>query len=73
MQLFLEMFEQLSQPNPTPTQQQLNLTRLRLDLIITPNLPHPTPPTSPPQTSHWSRARTAQDRGFSLVESYPSQ
>ena len=58
----------LSQPNPTPTQQQLNLTRLRLDSIITPNLPHP-----PPQTSHWSRARTAQDRGFSLVESYPSQ
>ena len=27
----------LSQPNPTPTQQQLNLTRLRLDSIITPN------------------------------------
>ena len=53
----------LSQPNPTPTQQQLNLTRLRLDSIITPNPPHP-----PPQTSHWSRARTAQDRGFSLVE-----
>ena len=33
----------LSQPNPTPTQQQLNLTRLRLDSIITPNPPtHPT-------------------------------
>ena len=57
----------LSQPNPTQTQQQLNLTRLRLDLIITPNLPHPT------QTSHCSRAGTAQDQGFSLGESYPSQ
>ena len=34
--------KQLSQPNPTPTQQQLNLTRLRLDTIITPNPPHPT-------------------------------
>ena len=41
--------KQLSQPNPTPTQQQLNLTRLRLDTIITPNPPHP-PPTPPTQT-----------------------
>ena len=42
----------LSQPNPTPTQQQLILTRLRLDSIITPNPPtHPTPPT---QTIHGS-------------------
>ena len=32
--------------NPTPTQQQLNLTRLRLDLIITP--PPTTHPTHPP-------------------------
>ena len=31
-------FGKLSQPNPTPTQHQLNLTRLRLDIIITPNL-----------------------------------
>ena len=58
----------LSQPNPKTTQQQLNLTRLRLDLIINPNPPtHPTPltyPPHPPQTSHWSRARTSQDRGF---------
>ena len=29
----------LSQPNPTPKQQQLNLTRLRLDTIIKPNPP----------------------------------
>ena len=42
---FLELIGILSQPNPTPTQQQLNLTQLRLDLIITPNPPHhPTPP-----------------------------
>ena len=39
---FLELIGILSQPNPTPTQQQLNLTQLRLDLIITPNPPHPT-------------------------------
>ena len=37
------------------TQQQLNLTRLRLDTIITPNPPPPPHPTHPPQTSHQSK------------------
>ena len=41
--------QQLSQPNPTPTQQQLNPTRLRLDIIITTN--PPTPPTQTIQAS----------------------
>ena len=41
---------ELSQPNPTTTQQQLNLTRLRLDSIIKPNPPHP-----PHKLSYWSR------------------
>ena len=72
--MHLSCFNKLSQPNPTPTQQQLNLTRLRLDSIIAPNPPtqphppYPTHPPHPPQTSHWSRACTAQDQGFSSVE-----
>ena len=44
-----------------PTQKQLNLTRLRLDIIINTNPPHP--PTQPHHT------QTIQDRGFSLVKS----
>ena len=41
----LQPLSLLSQHNPTPTQHQLNLTRLRLGTIITPN--PPTPPTPP--------------------------
>ena len=32
----------ITQPNNNPTQQQLNLTQLRVDIIIKPNPPYPT-------------------------------
>ena len=58
----------LSQPNPITTQQQLNLTRLRLDTIITLNPHHPTHPTHHKPLIGWEDSGMI-DRGFSLVES----
>ena len=49
-----------TQPNTNPTTTYSNSVEVRLN--------YHSQPTHPPQTSHWLRAGTAQDRGFSLVE-----
>ena len=55
-----------------PTQQQLNLTRLRLDIIIKPNPPTPPQPHKLAKIAIGREDSGTIDRGFSLVESLHS-